>query len=96
MSERVSTGRVRHLLSEEVERAVTEAIEYGKVPSNAVAATIASWYQTPGGHGLTFALLQQGSEVLREDLSDAITSESAESAEHDRHMWTLSMWMESR
>jgi hypothetical protein len=96
MSNRLSTGRVQHVSGDEAERAVTKAVEESKAPSNEVAATIASWYQTPWGHGLTFARLAQGSEVLREDLADAIGHQIGESREHDRDMWALSTWMESR
>jgi len=47
-----------------------------QLPTDGDAAAIASWYQTPKGHGLTFAQLAQGSDVSPTALQLAITREA--------------------
>lgn len=67
----ISTNRTRHATSREV----AARIASGESLHRADAAAVASWFQSPRGHGLTFAMLAQGSAVERRDVLDAITAE---------------------
>lgn len=69
----ISTNGARHSTSLEV----SSRIAMGATVRDGDAAAIASWFQTPRGHGLTFALLAQGSDVARADVLAAIVAESA-------------------
>lgn len=48
------------------------------------AAAIASWYQSPRGHGAVFAALASGADVDRVDLLDALSAELASAERADR------------
>lgn len=89
----LGTGHVQHVSSTDAERAITEAIRDGKIPNDAVAATIASWYQTPGGPGKAFATLASGALVDLDDLYYAVRHEAGSSP---RHMWALGLWVASK
>lgn len=64
----------RHALSAEVARQCTERYGMEEV-DDSVAAAIASYWQGPSGHGLTFHMLASGQEVNTEALLDAIAHE---------------------
>lgn len=67
----ISTHRARHSGSD----TVAASIASGQPLTDADAAAIASYYQTPAGHGLTFAMLAQGSPVESADVLAAIAAE---------------------
>lgn len=69
----ISTSGARHSSSREV----AAHIAAGLWLTDADAAAVASWFQSPRGHGLTFALLAQGSQVDSADVQAAITAELA-------------------
>lgn len=63
----VSTGRVRHPNTTEL------AAHIGSGPISAAdAGAIAALWQTPGGHGATFAALASGAPVQRAELVEAV------------------------
>jgi hypothetical protein len=93
----LGSGHVQHVSSTDAEWAITEALKNGKTPNDAVAATIASWYQTPGGPGKAFATLASGALVDRDDLFAAVQNElRGHHQGTDRHMWALGMWVASK
>lgn len=69
----ISTNRARHSTSREVAARIAQ----GESLHRSDAAAVASWFQTPTGHGLTFALLAQGTPVDSADVQAAITAELA-------------------
>lgn len=74
----ISTGNVRHSTSVEV----AYRLAHNPPLRDADAAAIASWFQSPGGHGATFAALASGAAVHDHYLLIAITAE-LESGEHN-------------
>jgi hypothetical protein len=68
----INLGRVRHLDSATVANEVREFARTGDLISDQAAATIASWYQSPGPRDMPMTLLAQGSEVDPAELIESI------------------------
>lgn len=73
----IRTGLLRHPSSETVALHVKHAIKTCGVIQDATAQAIASYYQTPNGHGSVFAALASGVSVDKDELLDACERESA-------------------
>lgn len=90
-NETVTTHGTRHATSTEVYSRIASQ----QTITDECAAALASWYQSPRGHGLTFAQLAQGSHVLVTDLQDAIAAESALPGTYGPDLDALSDWLNS-
>lgn len=72
----VDVGRPQHLTTDSVTLEVRA--RYGREEiSDAAAVTIASWFQSPAGHGAVFAALSTTGRVSVRELIDAIYAERA-------------------
>ncbi len=93
MTALVETGAVRHLTTPAVDVQID-----GDGLDDQGAATVASWWQSPGRDGLVFALLAQGTPVPLEDLNDAIRRELplAEDPQTRRYLYHLRMWADRK
>ncbi len=95
---RIQIGHVQHMVSRQVDAEVQRHVLTGEHISDECAATIASWYQTPNGHGLTFARLCSTGRAQASDLVDACTWEAQTGmyAHADREaLIALKQWAQS-
>ena len=77
-TDRLITGRIRHLTSDEVTAEVYAAEDAGREISDAAAVTIASWWQGPReGNGLAFAELASTGRTDLKRFSDDLSASFA-------------------
>lgn len=80
----IHTGPVHHLNSDGVAHEVYNAERQEREISDAAALTIASWWQSPRGSGLTFAALQAGLPVEVDAVHSAIADVYPSAGPQDR------------
>lgn len=96
---------VRHLTSADVDAEVGEVGALGGSLTDAAAATIASWYQSPGTTGRYLAALASGVAVPADELIDDLDRTLREVTrdlplrerhEHETNLGLLRAWAEGK
>jgi hypothetical protein len=73
----IHTGPKAHVREHEVREQCVERLGREEIDDD-VAMTIASWWQSPVGHGLVFHRVQSGQPFEASELTDAIATERSQ------------------